>query len=122
MSKAYEFIKECRSFFVLTINKDFPAGRPFGAIMEIGEDLYIATNDMNQAHRQLRENGNIQIIAQKPDSRQWIRVTGVAVECDSKELQNKMYNETPSLHRVYPNGLNDHFIMFKVSVKNVEIK
>ena len=47
MSKAYEFLKECGSFFVLSINGDYPAGRPFGAIMEVGEDLYLATNDMN---------------------------------------------------------------------------
>lgn len=35
MSKAYEFLKECGSFFVLTINNDFPAGRPFGAVRNI---------------------------------------------------------------------------------------
>ena len=31
MSKVYEFLKECGSFFVLTINGDYPAGRPFGS-------------------------------------------------------------------------------------------
>ena len=40
MSKVYEFLKECGSFFVLTINGDYPAGRPFGAVMEVGEDIY----------------------------------------------------------------------------------
>ena len=45
MSKAYDFLKECGSFFVLTINGDYPAGRPFGAVMEVGEDLYLSTND-----------------------------------------------------------------------------
>lgn len=34
MSKAYEFLKECGAFFVLTVNGDCPAGRPFGAVME----------------------------------------------------------------------------------------
>ena len=56
MSQAYEFLKECGSFFVLTINGDYPAGRPFGAVMKIGEDLYLSTNDMNQAHKQMREH------------------------------------------------------------------
>lgn len=28
MSKAYEFLKECGSFFVLTINGDYPEGKP----------------------------------------------------------------------------------------------
>lgn len=31
MSKAYEFLKECGAFFVLTLNGEYPAGRPFGA-------------------------------------------------------------------------------------------
>lgn len=30
MSKAYDFLKECGAFFVLTVNGDCPAGRPFG--------------------------------------------------------------------------------------------
>lgn len=34
MSREYEFLKECGYFYVLTINKDFPDGRPFGAVME----------------------------------------------------------------------------------------
>lgn len=78
MSKAYEFLKECGAFFVLTINGDYPAGRPFGAVMEVGSDLYLATNDMNQAHKQMREHAQIQIVAKKTDSREWIRITGIA--------------------------------------------
>lgn len=73
-SKAYDFLKECGTFFVLTINGDYPAGRPFGAVMEIGDDLFLATNDMNQAHKQIRENSHVQIIAKKPESREWIRI------------------------------------------------
>lgn len=34
MSKEYEFLKQCGYFYVLTINDKFPAGRPFGAVME----------------------------------------------------------------------------------------
>ncbi len=32
--------------FVLSINGDYPAGRPFGAVMEVGEYLYLSTNDI----------------------------------------------------------------------------
>ena len=80
MSKTYEFLKECECFYVLTINKDFPAGRLFGAVMEHGEKLFISTNNKNEAHKQLRSNGNIQIVAKKEDLRQWIRINGKATE------------------------------------------
>lgn len=122
MSKAYEFLKECGSFFVLTINKDYPAGRPFGAVMEVDGDLYLATNDFNQAHKQLRENEHIKIIAKKDNSREWIRITGLATECNDKNLKEKMYVECPILQRHYNSSLNEHFLMFKVTVENIEFK
>ena len=121
MSKAYDFLKECGAFFVLTINGDYPAGRPFGAVMEVNEDLYIATNDKNEAHKQMRAHGKIQIVAKKPTSREWIRITGVASECDDKDLQDRMFLECPVLERIYSDG-REHFLMFKVSVESVEIK
>lgn len=122
MSKAYEFLKECGPFFVLTINGNYPAGRPFGAVMEIGEDLYLATNDMNEAHKQMRANEHIQIVASKPNSREWIRITGISEECDSLEMKAKMLDEFPILHKHYDSADAEHFLMFKVKVENVEIK
>lgn len=122
MSKAYEFLKDCGAFFVLTINKDYPAGRPFGAVMEVDDYLYLATNDFNQVHKQLRENEHIQIIAKKDNSREWIRITGIANECNDKHLKEKMYVECPILQRHYNSSMNEHFLMFKVKVENVEFK
>lgn len=122
MSKAYDFLKECGAFFVLTINGEYPAGRPFGAVMEIGDDLYLATNDMNEAHKQMREHKQIQIVAKKPDSRAWIRITGISEECDNLELKARMLEECPVLHKHYESAEAEHFPMFKVKIENVEIK
>lgn len=47
MNKIYDFIKNCECFYVATINDEFPAVRPFGAIMEVSGFLYIATHDGN---------------------------------------------------------------------------
>lgn len=122
MSEAYQFLKGCGVFFVLTINGDYPAGRPFGAVMEVGEDLYLSTNDFNQAHKQMRENEHIQIIAKKPTGREWIRITGIASECTDPVLRQKMYDETPILKMHHDSSESEHFLMFKVKVENVEIK
>lgn len=65
MGKAYELIKDCECFFVATISNKFPTVRPFGAIMEVGSNIYIATHDGNEVHKQLRANGRIQIIAKE---------------------------------------------------------
>lgn len=122
MSKTYDFLKECGAFFVLSINGDYPAGRPFGAVMEIGDDLYLSTNDLNQAHKQIRNNEHIQIVAKKDQSREWIRVTGIATECNDKVLKDKMLEECPILQQRFNAVGMEHFILLKVKVENVEIK
>lgn len=122
MSKTCEFLKECGVFYVLTMNGDYPAGRPFGAVMEVGDDLYLSTNDFNQAHRQMRENSHIQIIAKKSQGREWIRITGLASECNDPALKQKMYEETPILKKHHESSEAEHFLMFKVTVEKVEMK
>lgn len=122
MSQAYEFLKECGIFYVLTINKEYPAGRPFGVVMEFNDDLYISTNDFNQAHIQLKENNHVQIIAKKPTSREWIRITGIAEECNDAALKQKMYDENVILQRHHTSADSSHFLMFKIKVENVEMK
>lgn len=122
MSKAYEFLKECGIFYLLTVNGDYPAGRPFGVVMEVGDDLYISTNDHNQAHKQLRANGHVQLIAKKPSSREWIRITGTATECKDEALRLKMYQENAILQKHHESEKSEHFLMFKIEVENVEIK
>lgn len=120
MSKVYDFLKECGCFYVLTINGDFPAGRPFGAVMEYNGKLYIATNDGNHAHRQLRENGNIQILAKKEGTREWGRITGKAAECNDIEMKRKMLEECPILSKHYSSAESEHYLLFQIEVIDVE--
>lgn len=122
MSEAYQFLKECGSFFVLTINDNFPAGRPFGAVMEVDNTLYLSTNDLNEAHKQIRLNGNIQIVAKKNNSREWVRITGVAEECIDNKLKQRMLEECPILQKRFSDVGMEHFIMLKVNVIRTEFK
>ena len=120
MSKAYEFLRECGYFYVLTINKDFPAGRPFGAVMEYNNKLYISTNTGNQAHKQLRANGNIQILAKKEGTREWIRVTGKSTECVDINMKQKMLEECPILSKHFSSAEEERYLLFQVEVLNTE--
>ncbi len=122
MSKAYEFLKECGYFYVLTINGEYPAGRPFGAVMEVDDDLYFATHDGNKAHEQLRNNEHIQILAKKEGIREWIRITGLVKESDSIELKQRMMEECPILKTHYSSADSKHYLLFQVKVQEVEFK
>lgn len=121
MSKAYEFIKECGVFFILSINGGAPAGRPFGAIMEYGEDLYISTSDMKAVYQQFKENEQVQIIAIKEGTRSWIRITGIATECCDPLIKQRMLSECPSVARHFPTSSAAHFSLFRIRVTNTEM-
>ena len=90
--------------------------------MEVGEDLYLSTNDMNEAHQQMRKHEQIQIVAKKLESREWIRITGICEECNDIELKQRMLKECPILQVRFDAVGIEHFLMFKVKVENVEIK
>ncbi len=120
MSRAYEFLKDCGYFYVLTINGDFPAGRPFGAVMEQEGKLYISTHDGNRVHSQLRENGNIQIVAKKEGTREWIRITGKAAECKERTMKQRMLEECPVLSKHFSSAEEEHYLLFEVEVLDVE--
>ena len=122
MSKAYEFLKECDCFFVLTINGDYPAGRPFGAVMEFENELYISTSDVNMVHKQMRKNEHVQIVAKKANTRNWIRITGKASECSDDKLKKRMIKEHPILIKRFETVGLEHFLMFKIKVESCEIK
>ena len=122
MSRAFEFLKECGSFFVLTINDDFPAGRPFGAVMEHNDDLYITTPSTKAVYKQLKENHKMQIVALKPGTRQWIRISGIAEEIYDISLKQRMLDECPNLRKYHTQPDENGFNVFRVSVINTEFK
>ena len=122
MNQECEFIRSCSCFYVVTMNGDFPACRPFGAIMGEGDTLYLATHTGNEVHKQLRANGNIQIIAKKDDSRAWLRVTGVASECTDLAVKQRFLEECPVLVKHYGTADEPRFLVFAVKVKQAEYK
>lgn len=121
MSEAYEFIKECGVFFVLTRNGDSPAGRPFGAIMEQDDDLYISTADMKSVYMQLKNHSKVQIVALKAGTRNWIRISGIATECFDIGIKQKMLVECPVLTKHFPTPDAPHYTVFRIQVSNIEM-
>lgn len=120
MSNVYQFLKECGYFYVLTINGDYPAGRPFGAIMEHDNKLYISTNNENQVHKQLKENENIQILAKKEGTREWLRVTGQATECVDINMKQKMLEECPILSKHFLSAEDEKYLLFQIEILEAE--
>ena len=121
MSKAYDFIKECGVFHVLTVSDNAPVGRPFGAIMEHNNKLYIATSDTKSVYNQIKENPNVQILALKAGTRNWGRVSGIAAETTDLSLKQMMLDECPVLSKHYASADAAHYNLFEITVTNAEL-
>lgn len=117
MSKACDFVKECGVFYVLSMNNGQPAGRPFGAIMEYNDKLYFSTATVKDVYKQLTVNPAIQILAFKPETREWIRMNGKAVECKDLAVKQQMFEECPVLARNFEFPESEYFAVFEVADK-----
>jgi len=114
MSPTYKFLKQCGTFFVSTVNGDFPAVRPFGAVMEYDDELYISTSNTKNVYAQLIANPNIQIAAVK-EAREWIRISGKAVEVHDFDIKQAMLDACPVLLRHFDSNKSTNFAIFKIS-------
>lgn len=122
INKAVGFLQDVGYFFVASIDDGKPAVRPFGAVMEDGGVLYLATHDGNQAHRQMREDSALQVVCKREGSREWVRMSGAVVESEDTELKRRFLEQEPQLRDHYLSADDPHFLMFAFTPRAIEFK
>lgn len=121
MSKALDYLKETGVFYLSTVNDGMPACRPFGFVCEIGDKLYLSTNKKNHVHKEIAANGNLQIVAFKPGTMQWMRLDGFGTEVTDLELKKKLMADNPQLGKFYHDDpANVLWNPIEVEVKSVK--
>lgn len=121
MSRLCEFLRECGAFMLLTLNGGKPAGRPFGAVTEIGGDLLICAGAGKPVFDQLKENPCVQLLALKAGTRDWARADGVARETFDLEIKAQMLRDCPNLLKYHAQAEDPSFHVFRVAVENAEL-
>ena len=119
MSKTYEFLKECKIFYLASIKDNSPAIRPFGAVMEYENELYFSTANTKDVYSQLSNNSAIQIVALKNGTREWIRISGKAVEVNDFKIKQAMLNACPVLIKHFNTNACPYFALFKITEMHV---
>jgi uncharacterized pyridoxamine 5'-phosphate oxidase family protein len=100
MNKILNFLNESKVFFVSTVDGNQPKVRPFSFVMEYDGKLCFATSNQKPIYSQLTVNPNIEISATAKDFR-WIRLSGKAVFCTTKDSKAKALNSEPMLKHMY---------------------
>ncbi len=120
MGRAFEFLRECGVFFLLTSYEGCPHGRPFGSVAEINRKLYFATGRCKDVYTQIHTNPFIQIMAINPDSKAWIRISGIALEQKAPEIRSRIFTECPVLQFRFSGSNDPNLAVFAVEEAEVE--
>ena len=100
MQEVYDFLKECKTYYLATVEGDQPRVRPFGTIHIFDGKLYIQTGKSKDASKQMAANPKVEICAWNGTG-EWIRVQATAVDDDRLEAKVSMLEAYPMLKDRY---------------------
>lgn len=112
MEKVYEFLKECRTYYLATVEGDQPRVRPFGTVNIFDGKLYIQTGKVKPISKQISKNPKVELCAFNGDK--WLRLSGELREDDRVEAKKSMLDSYPELRGMYDeNDANTQVLYFK---------
>ena len=95
------YLQECKTFYVATVDGDQPRVRPFGVAEVYNGRLYIMTGKKKDVFKQMVANPKFEITAVKPSGVEWIRVSGRLVSVDDGKAKEFLLDKNPSLKGMY---------------------
>jgi len=103
MNEVYEFLKNCGTYYLATMDGDQPRVRPFGTVDIYQGKLYIQTGKVKNVANQMKANPKVEISAMAQDGR-WIRLSAEAVLDENIGAQEHMLESYPNLRAMYAPG------------------
>ena len=113
MQSVYEFIKECKTYYLATVEENGqPRVRPFGTVDIFEGKLYIQTGKKKNVSKQLAANPKAELCCF--DGKRWLRLSGELVNDDRVEAKKHMLDNYPNLRGMYnENDDNTQVLYFK---------
>ena len=100
MKEVYDFLKECGTYYLATVEDDQPRVRPFGSLAIFEGKLYFQTGKIKDVSRQMGINPKIEICAYDGKGA-WVRVQAVAVDDSRREAKQFLLDAHPTLKNRY---------------------
>ena len=110
MKEIYEFLKDCGTYYLATIDDNKPRVRPFGTINLFEDRLYIQTGKSKKVYKQIEKNNNFEICAFKDG--QWLRISGELVNDDRLEAKKDMLDHYPELRNMYDENDDNTSVLY----------
>lgn len=109
MEKVFNFIKQCNTYYIATIDGDQPRVRPFGTINIFEGKLYIQAGKKKRIAAQLAKNPKTELCCF--DGEKWLRLAGELVADDRFEAKKSMLDAYPELRKMYSEN-DDNTIVY----------
>jgi uncharacterized pyridoxamine 5'-phosphate oxidase family protein len=95
MEEVYQFLRNCRVFFVATVDGNRPQVRPFSAVDLYEGRLYLQTGYPKKVSQQIAANPNVALCAF--DGHRWLRISTTLVEDKRIEAKQHMIDHNEEL-------------------------
>ena len=99
MKEVYDFLKNCGTYYLATVDGDQPRVRPFGTVDIFEGRLYIQTGKVKPVSRQIQANPKVELCAFAGGK--WLRVAGTLVRDERLEAKKHMLDAYPALQAMY---------------------
>ncbi len=99
MKEVFEFIKECGTDYLATVEDGQRRNRPFGTINIFEDRLYIQTGKSKEVSKQIQKNPRVELCCF--NGKQWLRLSGELVRDDRVEPKKDMLEHYPQLKSMY---------------------
>lgn len=118
MKEVYDFLKECNTYYLATVEENQPRVRPFGTINIFEGKLYIQTGKTKNVSKQIQKNNKAEICAFK--NGEWIRLSGELVRDDRIEAKKDMLDHYENLRGMYDeHDDNTEVLYFKNGIATI---
>lgn len=104
MEEVLNFLRDCGTYYLATVEWDQPRVRPFGTINVFEGKLYIQTGKSKKVSKQIQVNPKVEISGAL--DWKWIRVSWELVRDERVEAKKSMLDRYPELRGMYDE--NDH--------------
>lgn len=99
LQRVYNFLIQCGTYYIATVDGDKPRVRPFGTAAIFEDKLYIQTSNLKRVFDQIQKNNNVELAAF--DGGCWMRISGKLVRDERIEAKQYVLDMHPSLKSVY---------------------
>ena len=115
MKKALDFLRQCGTFYLATADGDQPRVRPFGAVAEFEDKLYITTGNGKAVFAQMMADPKIEISGMAGGD--WIRLSAEVVRDERREAKTAMLEQNPVLRGMYSEDDGIFEVLYLVNAK-----